>query len=305
MPSWPAVLLVTLLALNVDGCSGTPAPNSVPPGLPFEVRSDDKSPTDGSPVQSPESLTGLWETPDGHKGAIGIHLSLSTTVPATATSLGGTVQFWNHLVVSVYGRKGPTIALYDQNSFSDSPRGGSVTFDHGRLRLHSSAAPPSIDLDLLQSGQSWIGRFHRGAFDHRVTLRRPGFGKNPSPLVGIWQTSPPFFLYTCAHIVQTGPDDFTGWFDSLGVLGLIRYPPNVKRPATYTEQYGDLMEVRALNDKVRFQLPAFADPGICCSHAFVGNLNEDGVAIRGLWPSGPNQEQHTGRWIKVRRDGCP
>jgi hypothetical protein len=297
------VLLVTLLALHVTGCSSTPTLNAVPSGPPFEVQSDDQSPYDGKPVQSPDSLAGLWETQDGHKGTIGIHLSLITTVPATATSLAGTMQSWHNLVVSVYERKGPTIALYDQNSFSDSPRGGSVTFDHGRLRLHASA-PPSIDLDLLQSGHRWIGRFHRGAFDRQVTLRRPSFGKNASPLIGTWQTSPPFPLSTCAHVVQTGPDHFTGWFDSLGVFGLMHYPPNVKRLTTSTERYGELMEVRVLNDKVSFQLPAFADAGICCSHTFVGNLTEDGAAIGGLWPSGPNQEQHSGKWIRVRGDAC-
>jgi hypothetical protein len=303
MPSWPTVLLVTVFALHVTGCSSTPPPNAVLSGLPFEVQSDDQSPYDGRPVQSPESLAGLWETRDGHKGTIGIHLSLITTVPATATSLAGTVQSWHNLVVSVYERKGPTIALYDQNSFSDSPRGGSVTFDHGRLRLHSSA-PPSIDLDLVQSGHRWIGRLHREAFDRQVTLRRLSLGKNASPLIGTWQTSPPFPFYTCAHVVQTGPDHFTGWFDSLGVFGLIHYPPNVKRLTTSIERYGELMEVRVLNDKVSFQLPAFADAGICCSHAFVGNLTEDGAAIRGLWPSGPNQGQHTGKWIRVRGDSC-
>jgi hypothetical protein len=207
MASWPTALLVTVFALHVTGCSSTPPPNDVLSSLPLEVQADDQSPFDGRPVQSPDSLAGLWETQDGHKGTIGIHLSLITTVSTRATSLAGTVQSWHNLVVNVYERKGPTIALYDQNSFSDSPRGGNVTFDQGRLRLHS-VAPPSIDLDLVQSGHRWIGRFHRGAFDRHVTLRRPSFGKNASPLIGTWQTSPPFPLSACAHVVQTGPHDF-------------------------------------------------------------------------------------------------
>ena len=302
MASWSTMLLVIASALHITGCGST-HPNAIHSNPHFDGQADDPSPYAGRAVPTPDSLAGLWEAPDGQKGTIGIHLRLVTTVPATATSLARSVQSWSRFELGVYERKGPSIGLNDEKGFTDWKLSVDLRFDHGRLRLHSPA-PPSVDLDLAQSGDRWIGRFHLGAFDHRVVLRRPGIGKNASLLVGTWQTSPPVPFYTCAHIVQTGPNTFTGWFDSLGVLGLLHHSPNVKRSTTSIELYGDLMEVRVLNDRVFLQLPAFADAGICCSHAFVGSLTEDGSAIQGIWPSGPNQERRNGKWTRIRGNSC-
>jgi hypothetical protein len=98
-------------------------------------------------------LSGLWETANGHGGAVGIHLLLNTTVPATARTLSGVPQSWESLEVSAYERKGAAIKFGDENYFSDSPRGGNVRFDGRRLTLNFVGSP-SVDLDLQQQPMS-------------------------------------------------------------------------------------------------------------------------------------------------------
>jgi hypothetical protein len=138
------------------------------------------------------SLSGIWEASNGHGGAVGIHLILNTTIPNDASAgdnLKGTSRVWRDLVVGVFERQGAEIRFGDMNYFTDSISGGSVTYNQGRLQLHSVATRPGtlpFDLDLIQQLDGcWEGRLHRGEFDSQVTLCRPATTKYPP-----WRTFP-------------------------------------------------------------------------------------------------------------------
>ena len=243
----------------------------------------------GQPVQHPEGLSGVWETADGQGGAIGIHLLLDTSIPADATAPAGAPQSWQDLQLGVFDRRGPIIQRGELNYFGDSPRGGEVRFKDGRLTLHfvsTMVDAPSIDLDLVQQpGDRWVGRLHRGWFDSQVMLRRPEVdgAMGTSPIVGTWsESSSPG--YTCMHIVEQAPNEFSGWSDSL-------------------KHYGELMKVRPAGDG-RFSFELYAHSGVCCSHTFIGLPDAHGDRMEGLWPSGLKQAPHNGSWRKARGDSC-
>ena len=164
-----------------------------------------------------------------------------------------------------------------------------------------------MDLDLLQqSDSSWEGRFHRGNFDSRVKLRRPGAGGGlpRDPAVGTWsENSMDSSMRSCVHIVQQTATEWTGWSDSLTVLGSMPYASQVPRPATAVEHYGELMKVkRNQNGSFSFELGAFN--GVCCPHRFAGTLTSSGTQIQGAWLSGPNQIARQGGWTKMSGDSC-
>jgi hypothetical protein len=116
----------------------------------------------GKPIAHPEELSGIWEVADGHGGAVGIQLILSTTVSADAVTLFGIEQAWLNLEVGIYQRAGAVLQFGEENFFMDSLRGGSVRYDDGRLSLHAA----EFDLDLLRTGgDRWSGRIHRNGFD--------------------------------------------------------------------------------------------------------------------------------------------
>lgn len=252
-------------------------------------------------VRRPEALSGIWEAPNGQGGAVGIQLHLIATAPGDAKTLHGTLQRWKDLKVGVYERKGAQIQLGEENFFSDSPNGGAA-FEDGRLRVNFG----TIDLDLLQVGDVWTGRLHRESFDSAVILRRPSVsdGANTSRVVGTWrENSQSPSIFSCVHIVQQGQSDFIGWSDALVVAGLMSYANELARPETTIESYGELMKVDSDSaGKVRLELYAFS--GICCSHVFVGKLDQNGGLIEGDWPASPKQSPHPGSWTKMPGDSC-
>jgi hypothetical protein len=269
------------------------------------------SPLLGQTVQYPESLSGLWEAPDGKGGAVGLYLQLTTTVPAEVTTLSGVTQSWFSLTIGVYQRKGATLQFGEENFFVDSYPDSGIQFDQGRLTLHfvpSQAGVPPVDLDLVQQpGSAWEGRFHRGAFDARLKLLRPGTGaRRPiDPVVGTWLENTGTFPAdrSCLHVAQKTATDWTGWADSFSVLGNVQYAPRLSRPATAYERYGELVKVERKQDhSFSFELGAHA--AACCSHTFIGTPNAAGTLLEGTWPAGPNQAPHPGSWRKMRGDSC-
>lgn len=276
--------------------------------VPAKISADDRSPYLGQPVNRPESLSGLWETSNGNGGAVGIHFLLTTTIPGDATTLEGVQQSWQHLEVGVYERKGTTIQFGEQNYFSDSQRGGGVSFEDGRLRLHfiaRVATDPPIDLDLLRNSDgSWTGRFHRGTFDSMVTLRRPaGTDSAGGNIVGTWLEDGSSNFPSCIHIAKQSATEYVGWSDALQILGGPGVGGSLPRPEKALERYGELAKVTVQNgDKVSLELYAY-NP-ICCPHTFVGTLTAEGTVIQGAWAPGTNQAPHDARWRKMPGDSC-
>ncbi len=164
--------LVSACALLISGAHPQSASdNSSPPQHNSSAQEhEDRSFYLGTPVAHPEDLSGLWEAPDGHGGAIGIHLVLDTTIPVEATTLAGARQSWLGLTLGLYHRSGAEFQLGDENRFSDSLRGGSVRYENDRLILHARG----YDLDLHRiDGDKWSGRFHREDIDSGGDTRPP------------------------------------------------------------------------------------------------------------------------------------
>jgi hypothetical protein len=273
------------------------------------LASEDRSFYLGHHVMHPESLSGIWETSNGHGGAVGIQLELDTTMPSDGDKQSWVSQSWQDLQVGVFERKGAEIQLGDESGFSDSHRGGDVAFDQGHLQLHFVSPwtdTPSADLDLVQQANGcWDGRLHRGEFDSRVTLCRPSTGQSgkTSPLVGTW-TENSNLGQGCIHIAEQAPGEFTGWSDDIQLPGTVRSCiDGVSKPVAVFQRFGERLKAQLEKDgSVSFELYAYT--GMCCSHTFVGKLTEDKNLIRGTWPSGANQAAHDATWKKMPGDSC-
>ncbi len=276
---------------------------------PSAVPDSGHSPYVGRRVDDPEGLSGLWEVSNGRGGAVGIHLMLTTSVApdakADGKTLAGVEQLWENLEVGVYERQGQVLAFGEENSFSDTPGGASVKLEDGRLQLHFVCqwpSDPSIDLDLVkQPGDRWVGRLHRGSFDGKVTLERPGTDvKTSNVIVGTWGAGNP--LNGCMHIAEEALAVFTGWSDSLQVPGEMECAPSA-RQQRLMELYGELMTVKVrADDNVSFEFDAY-NP-MCCSHTFIGRPGVDGKMIEGRWPTDLNQTFHDESWKKMDHNSC-
>jgi hypothetical protein len=254
----------------------------------------------GVPVSHPEDLSGIWEAPDGHGGAVGLHLTFDTTTPVDAQSLAGVPQKWLGLAVGIYHRTGPISLPLQESSFSDSLRGGSVRYQDGRLTLN---APPDYDLDLRRiSGDRWSGRFHRQDFDANITLVRPSQDDPGQPwFIGVWLARRGLET-TCLHIAQASPGSFLSWSDTLNAWGAARVGQQTARPPYAWQRYGDLVGITpAAKNSVWIELNAGS--AICCPHRFLATpagrkgMNAD-------WPAGPNQSAHKSRWTRTPGSTC-
>lgn len=239
------------------------------------------------PVFHPEALSGVWETPDGKGGAVGIQLELTTAVMNFPIRSGWSPMHWRGLRVGVFERSGPEVKVGDVNFFTDSARGG-VKFEDKRLEIHAKAREkwePSFDIDLvLQQDDCWHGRFHRGAFDRVVTLcrPRPGPGVAVSPFVGTWLEIPGATA-RCVHIAQTARGAFVGWSDWLQLPGRAKYAPGVSRPGKLLEFFGSPDRVKLAGKRVISVEFGAYNSGCAggCLQSFVGRLSADGTELRG------------------------
>ena len=303
MPGFSGIVAAFLLPLLPFAVQAQQDSSSAP------VAPEDRSSYLGRRVMHPESLSGIWETSNGHGGAIGIHLQLDTVMPSHGDKQSWLPQSWQDLEVGVYERKGAEVQFGEQGYFSDSPGDGSVTFDQGRLQLHfvsKWADSPPVDLDLVQQTDGcWDGRLHRGDFDSRVTLCRPSASQSnkASLLVGTWAENS-ILGQGCMHIVEQAPGEFTGWSDDIQLPGaVVSCTDNVSKPVAVFERFGERIKVHFEEDGlVSFELNAYAM--MCCSHTFVGRVAESGNLIRAHWPSGANQVPHEATWKKMPGDSC-
>ena len=255
-----------------------------------ETTAEEKSFYLGKPVTHPEELSGIWEAPDGHGGAIGIHLILHTTASA-----------WLSLEVGIYKRAGAVLQFGEENFFVDSPRGGNVRYDDGLLRLHAQ----KFDLDLSRiSEDRWSGRIRRNGFDSAVILTRLGVGtaKTKPWFVGTWNSGDQS-IQSCIHISEQAPGKFVGWRDSLTARGAVRRASGIPKPPDSFESYGDLVKIATANDdSVSIELNAFN--GMCCSHLFLGTPEDNGTVMKELSPTEPNQPPHQTKWKKMSGNTC-
>lgn len=292
----PAVLGFVLLAvvcamIRHGNAQSSPAPTQSP-----SHQDENRSFYAGTPVTHPEELSGIWEAPDGHGEAIGLHLILSTTAPDDATTLVGAKQSWHSLGVGIYQRSGPVIQFGEENYFDDSPRGGNVRYDNDRMTLHAA----DFDLDLRHNQRNeWTGRFHRRGFDSQVTLTRPADrgSKKDSWLVGTWQQDRRGPSQICLHIPETTPGQFMGWSDTLLAWGNVRSAPNVSKPPYSLERYGDLVKVSATAGAgVSIELNAYSP--ICCSRLVVAIPAKNGTVM--IVDEGTRKAE----WKKMPGDSC-
>ena len=278
---------------------------AIPPqSPPVKQPQEDRSFYRGTPVPHPEDLSGLWEAPDGHGGAIGIHLLLDTTAPVDAKTLAGITQSWLGLQLGLYRRSGAELQMRDENFFSDSARGGSLRYEGGHLTLHASG----YDLDLRRIAEGnedkWSGRFHRGDIDSVVTLARPMLrpqSKN-TWFLGTWKdASGP--QVTCLHIAEASPPALLAWADTLVAWGAVRFAPQAARPPYSWEHYGDLVKIQpAENGALWVELGAYS--AICCSHRFHATSADNGKAMKADWAAGPNQSPHKSRFAAISGNSC-
>jgi hypothetical protein len=278
------LVAISLLFVGHAGSQAAPAPQQ------------DRSFNLGAPVPHPEDLSGIWEAPDGHGGVVGLHLILDTTTPFDTRTLAGVPQKWLGLSVGIYHRTRPAAPL-EENSFSDSRRGGSVHYQDGRLTLHDL----DNDLDLRHApGDRWAGRFHRHDFDSNVTLSRPSQAGSQPWFVGVWKTSTGVET-TCMHIMQSSAGSYLAWSDTLKAMGAAHLPPQVAKPPYSWERYGDLAVVEpAAKNAVWIQLGGTA---ICCPHRFLATpAGSKGMVAD--WSAGPNQSAHKSRWTRMPGNSC-
>jgi hypothetical protein len=290
------------LALSVCVCmlTAVTSPQSIPASSPTPQQQDRSFYLD-TPVTHPEDLSGIWEAPDGHGGAIGIHLILDTTAPVEATTLVGTKQKWLGLEVGLYHRTGAQLQLGEENMYSDSLRGGSVRYDDGHLTLHASR----YDLDLHRiPGDNWSGRFQRDNFDSQVTLTRPVLQATSKItwFLGTWKSTSPAGPQ-CLHIAQQSPAGYTAWSDTLTVWGPGSFAPQIPKPPYAWEHYGDLVKVEpTANGVISIELGAYSP--ICCPHLFLATPEHGGKDMKADWPLGPSQGPYKSKWIKMPGNTC-
>jgi hypothetical protein len=317
LASISAWMLLACEARSQSVPQATPNNSSAPQHSASAQEHQDRSFYLGTPVTHPEDLSGVWEAPDGHGGAIGIHLLLDTTAPVDATTLAGARQAWLGLQVGLYRRSGAELQLGDENFFSDSTRGGGVRYEGDRLALHARG----YDLDLHRIAQDredkdkddqWSGRFHREDIDTVVTLRRPMLEaalKDTAKakakgtwFLGTWKSmSGP--QVTCLHIAEAIPAAFLAWSDNLSTLGSTSFAPQVATPPYSWEHYGDLVKVQpAENGGLWVELGAYSP--ICCSYRFHATSADNGKAMKADWPAGPSQSPHKSKWTKVTGGSC-
>ncbi len=252
----------------------------------------------GQSISNPEALSGVWETGDGHGGAVGIELTLTTSVSDDVRTSEGGPETWEALQVGVFHRFSSRIRLGDENYFYDSPQGGNVRYADGRLVLHVGWA----DLDLRRTPEDgWSGLLHRKDVDGQVVLKRMNNSSGRvSPLVGTWRLRQDEARFACLHIVQTGADAFSGWQDLHVISGLLRYAPQVKRPPSAIQTYGNVIRVSSQGLNL-LRLDSPESLAGCCSHSSIARLNRHVMQVQ---PSGGRGPWDGGDWRKMPGTSC-
>ena len=260
---------------------------------------------DASLIPSPEALAGRWEAPDGHGGAVGMNIVLTTYIHGTPASLVGQPQFEEEFTVGVYQRTGPDVEPFGFNFFN-APQFG-ATWDGHRLGIHltGKADLPTTDVELVwhPESQTWSGLFERGPFRKQVVLKRPVSKSTKSPFVGTWFEKGGGMMNNCVHIAQQQDGVLAAWSDDIMIPGRVRYANGIKPPAQTREHYGEIAKAKLdAPDQITVELRAYT--AMCCSHSFTAKIAENGTTLSGAWPSGPNQSPGVVEWEKMQGNSC-
>jgi hypothetical protein len=238
---------------------------------------------------------------DGQGGAVGIELTLTTSLSDGVRTSKGRPEAWQALQVGVFHRSSSTIRLGDENFFSDSPQGGNVRYEDGHLALHVGWA----DLDLGRSAEDgWSGRLHRKGFDRQVVLAKGNKSlEKVSPFVGTWRRQVEEARFSCLHIVQTSPETFSGWEDLHAIPGLLRYAPYLKRLPNVIQTYGNAILVSPQGSSA-LRLDSPESLAGCCRYSSLARLNRDVMEVQpfdGGVPRGPWDGRD---WRKMPGPSC-
>jgi hypothetical protein len=257
-------------------------------------------------ILHPENLAGRWEAPDGYGGAVGMSISLTTTVPNSTTDLVDLPQTLEDFEIGIYQRSDSDVNPLGFNFFNISANGG-ATWDgqHLRIDLRQRAGISSaihIDLAWHEATRIWTGIFERAAFRNQaITLRRPA-GHQASPFVGTWFEGTGL-MNNCLHIAQAQDGAFTGWGDDIQIPSRTRYANGILPPKRALEHYGEIAKAMVADpNHIEVELRAYT--AACCSHPFAATISHDGNTLLGDWSVGPNQSSRPAKWTRVRGDSC-
>jgi hypothetical protein len=294
------VCLLNLIAVSAAvGCSSRSEPLGGGKAV-LNARREDHSFYQGTPVEHPEQLSGVWEAPDGRGGAVGLQFILHTAIPAQTTVLADAQQTWTSLEVGIYQRSGPTVAIGEENWFTDSLQDGALHYQNGRLQIASA----HYDLDLThKAGDIWTGRFHRAAYDAHVILRRPEVTHRTAEdwYLGTWMQGRLTFQ-SCLHVGRGANGALVSWKDSLSELGCVRYGPNVAHATSANESYGELVKAHAqANGDLVLEFGAYS--GWCCPSIIEVARGPAGV-MQPVLPVLPQQVARRALWRRVAGQSC-
>jgi hypothetical protein len=256
-------------------------------------------------LSAPEALAGRWETPDGHGGAVGMNVILTTYIDGVQSSIAGHDQHVSNITIGLYHRTSPDV---DELGFSFFPAATDVgaNGDGYQLAIHfpGRVAISAVNLDLVwhEQSQTWSGLFERGAFRGQVSLKRPASKSSVSPFAGTWSRTHAM-MNTCLHIAQQQDGSLTAWSDDLQALGRVRYANGIQPPAQMLEHYGEIAKAKVdASGQITVELRAYTAK--CCSHSFTARLSPDGQLLSGNWLAGLNQNPTAVEWKKAPGISC-
>ena len=264
----------------------------------------------GTPVElkrvlsAPEALAGRWETPAGHRGVVGMNVTITTHIQGDVNSIAGHPQYEDELTVGLYRRVVPGVESSGFSYFS-STAGGGATWDGHQLTIHFAEGRSSkVNIDLIwhEDLQTWDGLFERDAFREQVSLKRPSSKASVSPFAGTWMDSRGL-MNNCLHIAQQQDGALAAWSDDIQRPGQVRYAPGIQPPTQTLEHYGEIAKAEVVAPgQVKVELRAYTP--VCCSHPFAATLSADGKSMSGNWLAGPNQTPTAVEWRKRPGNSC-
>ncbi len=254
---------------------------------------------------TPDELAGRWEAADGHGGAVGMNIIITTHLDGRPSSIVDHVQYEDEFTVGVYHRTGPDVQQLDFNFFS-TVAGRAMTWDGHHLVIHLAGTdfPRTVNLDLTwrEESRTWSGLFERDTFRQQVVLKRPTSKSTKSRFVGTWFNNAAM-MNNCVHISQEENGALTAWSDDLQNLSRMRYANGIP-PATQTmEHYGEIAKV-SIDTPDQITVELRTNTAGCCSHPFTARVSGNGRTLSGNWLPGPNQILSPVTWLRMPAGSC-